>query len=343
MYYVGLDLHKRQSTFCVLDDNGQRVEQKTVHAPWAKVVQEVSKIKPPFAVCLEAGNGYGYWHEQLAPLADRVVVAHPGHLRLIWRSKRKNDRFDAAKLAKLLYLDAVPAVYVPSPQVRAWRSFIEHRTRLVQERTRIKNALRALVQRHGLATPRALWTQRGLTWLAQAAWPTAFDAAQRDIGLERLATVRAMLRRVTRLLDDEGRRQPGMTLLRTIPGVGPRTAEAVLAYVGRPDRFGRRKAIGAYFGLVPCQDASAAANRLGHITRDGPPTVRRLLVEAAWQGVRKSPTIRRFFERVQGGDPDRKKIAIVATAHYLARVMLAMLQSGEVWQEKPATRRASQE
>jgi transposase len=128
-------------------------------------------------------------------------------------------------------------------------------------------------------------------------------------------------------------RNPAVQLLMTIPGVGLRTAETVVAYVDDPARFRRNKSIGAYLGLVPCQDQSARTNRLGHITREGPAAVRRMLCEASWQAVRRSPTTRRYFERIQHGRKDRKKIAIVATAHYLARVMLSMLQSGEAWRE----------
>ena len=72
-------------------------------------------------------------------------------------------------------------------------------------------------------------------------------------------------------------------------------------------------------------------NRLGHITRQGPPTVRKLLVEAAWQGIRRSPIIRAYFERMQHGDPERRKIATVATAHYMLRAMYTMLLRGEGW------------
>jgi hypothetical protein len=58
-----------------------------------------------------------------------------------------------------------------------------------------------------------------------------------------------------------------------------------------------------------------------------------MLCEASWQAIRRSPTVRRYFERIQHGRKDRKKIAIVATAHYLARAMLSMLRTGEAWQE----------
>ena len=73
---------------------------------------------------------------------------------------------------------------------------------------------------------------------------------------------------------------------------------------------------GRYFGMVPSQDASARSNWLGHITREGPSVVRHVVVEAAWQGIRRSARLRAFSERVRRADPARKKIALVATAHY---------------------------
>ena len=122
-------------------------------------------------------------------------------------------------------------------------------------------------------------------------------------------------------------------MLRTIPGVGARTAEAILAYVDDARRFARSSQAAAYFGLVPCQDASAGTNRLGHITKQGPATARKYLVQAAWQAVRRSATIGRRYERLVGGRPERRKIALVAVAQWLVRCMVSMLRSGEVWRE----------
>jgi transposase len=148
------------------------------------------------------------------------------------------------------------------------------------------------------------------------------------------------IRRVEMELNSIGQAHPGVYLLRTIPGVGPRTAEAMVAYIDDAKRFTSNKKIGSYFGLVPRQDQSVK-NRLGHITKEGPARVRKLLAEAAWQGYRRSPHIRAYFERIQGGKPDRKKIALVATAHYLARVMLAMLSTGECWRFDQAQRQVA--
>jgi transposase len=331
MRYVGLDVHWRQSTICVLDSRGKKLSNQTIHGHWSKVLKELGKTKKPFSVCFEASLGYGFLFERLVTIAQHVVVAHPGQLRLIFRSKRKNDRVDAEKLAKLLFLDEVPPVHVPSCDVRSWRSMIKHRRKLVAEQTRTKNAIRSLLRSQGVEAPRGLWTKKGLIWLASVPLETELDELQRDIMRERLESLASMIKRVERVLNQKVANHPGVELLRTIPGVGPRTGEAVVAYIDDPMRFHRNKAIGSYFGLIPKQDASGRSNRLGHITREGPALVRCLLVEAAWQGIRRCPHIRQVFERIQRDDKQRKKIALVATAHYLLRAMLAMLQTGEVW------------
>lgn len=333
MLYVGLDVHQRFSAVCILDEHGKVVKRMAIRGHCSKVVEALGELSERFAVCYEASCGYGWLHDQLRCVASRVVVAHPGQLRLIFRSKKKNDRVDAEKLAKLLFLNEVPTVHVPSVDVRSWRNLIEFRHRLVGKRTRVKNALRALLRGHGVEAPAAnrLWTAKGRSWLAELEFPTLHACLQRDLLLDDVTTCDAQIARVERELNAIARDHPGVYLLRTIPGVGPRTAEAMVAYIDDGKRFSRNKKIGSYLGLVPCQDQSAGLNRLGHITRQGPATVRRLLAEAAWQGIRRSPQIRAYFERIQRGDRNRKKIALVATAHYLARVMLSMLCTGECW------------
>lgn len=102
MQYVGMDVHWRQTTICILDENGRRVKTFNIRGPWQKVLEELGRIEGQWAVCFEASCGYGWLYERLKRMAQKVVVAHPGQLRLIFRSKRKSDRVDAEKLAKLL-------------------------------------------------------------------------------------------------------------------------------------------------------------------------------------------------------------------------------------------------
>ena len=338
MYRIGLDVHERTSSMCILDEHGNLVKELTIKGHPRCVVERLRALDEPFEICFEASTNYGWLHDQLVGIARRVLVAHPGRLRLIFRSSRKNDRIDARRLAKLLHLDEVPLVHVPPKERRDWRSLIELRTRRVSEQTRVKNRIRALLRTHGIESPKSLWSKKGLFWLRELELDDAV-AIRRDLELESLAHLGSVIRRLESRLAEIADREPGVALLRTIPGVGIRTAEAFLAYVDDPKRF-RAKSIGPYLGVVPRQDASADVNRLGRITKEGPPTVRKMLTEAVWQAKRRSPTIRAVSERIEGGRADRKKKALIATVHYLARVMLAMLKTGEVWRESPAARPA---
>jgi transposase len=320
---------------CFLDSAGRVQRREKISGHPRRVVEFLRTIDEPFNVCFEASTNYGWMHDELAPIAANVAVAHPSRLRLIFMSKRKNDRIDAERLAKLLYLGEVPTIHVPSIDTRSWRKLVEYRKRAVNARTRVKCALRALLRTHGIESLQGqrLWSKKGLAWLEALAMPTNAAAFERDEAIDDVAYFNRKIERTDRKLAAISHQHPGIALLRTIPGVGIRTAEAFLAYVDDPSRFGANS-IGPYLGLVPSQDASAGMNRLGRITKDGPGTVRGLLAEAAWQAIRRSPTVRAFFERIKRDDPGRRKKALVATAHYLARIMLAMLTSGEAWREE---------
>ena len=142
MFYVGLDVHAQRSSMCILDANGKLVKHLEVKGSWQRLFEVVDlQVPKPFAVCYEASCGYGHLYDQFAKRAQRIKVAHPGQLRLIFRSKKKHDRVDGDKLAKLLYLDEVPAVHVPGEDVRAWRGLIGYRRKLVGRRAAVKTQI----------------------------------------------------------------------------------------------------------------------------------------------------------------------------------------------------------
>ena len=334
MFHVGLDVHLKYITVCILDSNGQVYQRCTLNSI-GEVVEKLMQLPEPFQVCYEASTGYGFVYEALNPVANHVAVAHPGSLRLIYRSSKKNDRADALKLAKLLFIGEVPVVHVPSATVRAWRELITFRRKLVEKRTRAKNGIRGLLRSLGIKAPPAakLWTRKGIKWLIELVLDNTMHALKRDLLLNEIESLNEQVHRVEKELSCYAEKSAAITILRTIPGVGIRTAEAVAAFIDDPNRFADSKRLGSYFGLIPKQDQSGNTNRLGHITREGSATVRHLLTEAVWQAVRRSPTVKAYLARVQREDPQRRKIAIVATAHYLIRVMWSMLKNNTTWKE----------
>src|SRR5262249_42427936 len=334
MLYVGLDIHDKRIAICVLGETGQIVRRSQVRTI-DEMMRILEALPDRFEVCYEASCGYGHYHDLLSPIAARVTVAHPGRLRLIFRSRDKNDRKDAERLAKLLYLGEAPAVHVPAADVRTWRELITCRGRVIAQRTGAKNSLRTLLRCAGIVPPGrpALCTKKGREWLRRLELPTASQRLRRDLLLEEIEALTHQVRRIEQQLNHQAGRSAAVVCLRSIPGVGARTAEAVTAFIDDPHRFRDAKAVGAYFGLVPSQDQSGDRNRLGPITREGPAVVRQLVAEATWQAGRRSPTVRADFERGRRDDPQRKGIAPGGGAAYPGRVRWAWLKHGTTWEE----------
>jgi transposase len=337
MHCIGLDVHSAMTAICVMDPNGKIVRETVIRGSLQEVVAAVAGLQKELGtlrICYEASTSAGWLWDHLQGPGRTVLVAHPGKIRLIFRAKRKNDRIDARKLAFLAFVNQVPLAHIPSAQRREWRGLIEYRRGLVEKRAGIKARLRAILRSQAIAAPRGLWSQKGQEWLAQVELGRG-PSVQRDLLRLELQQVRETIQKVEKVLAEIASQEAAVTLLRTIPGVGIRTAEAVMAYIDQAERFRRTKSVGCYFGMIPCEDTSVKS-RFGHITKEGPSTVRKYITEATWQAIRREKSIRAFFDRVCRDDPKRKRIALVATAHHLLRVMLAMLRSGEVWHQPAA-------
>ena len=236
MLYVGLDIHSKSIAGCVLTERGA-VERRFLVRSIGEMMDILERFPDRFEVCYEASCGYGHYHDLLKPVASRVIVAHPGQLRLIFRSKQKNDRNDAEKLAKLLYLGEVPTVHVPTQGVRAWRELITCRHRLIEKRTKAKNSLRALLRSVGVVPPRrpGLWTKPGIAWLRAVEFSGLSQSLRRDLLLEEITHLSAQVQRVEQELNRLSASKVSVFQLMSIPGIGIRTAEAVV-------RFRRRSA-----------------------------------------------------------------------------------------------------
>jgi len=121
---------------------------------------------------------------------------------------------------------------------------------------------------------------------------------------------------LTTAVEREARKRPAAMRLMTHPGVGPLTALAYVLIIGTPSRFQCGKQIGTYVGMIPCEDSSARKQRLGHISKQGSPLLRFLLVEAAQSAARSNPEWKRRY--VHLAMRRHRSIAKVAIARRLA-------------------------
>jgi len=334
MRILGLDLGTPTSKTAasLLDtDSGER--QRSMVSTHPSDLMHLVRRWSPQRVVLEATHATGWVVDLLRALGVEVQVVNPRDPAWVNRSV-KTDRQDADLLTILSASGQVRTVVIPETGVRHWRSLISYRQRLVASRTRIKNHIKAILRRLGLTTGR-LWTVDGLDGLRAMARPLEdcqpddFWRGELDLELGRLADAEAHLAALSKRLDAIGKADARVRLLMEQDGVGPRLAEAVVAFIDQPRRFATGKQVGAYAGLAARVHQSGQTSRMGGITRMGNPVLRSLLVEVAWLAIRHDGWMRDVYLHVARGDPQRRQRAIVAVARRLLIRLWATLRDGE--------------
>lgn len=339
---LGLDLGKFKSLACLYDTQTTAARFTTIHTDPADL-RKLLEAERPGLVVFETCTVAGWVADVCDELKLSYAVANPMHEAWSWRKiRRKTDRDDALKLAKLAAGDQLPTVHVPRLAVRQHRSLIRHRHALIDRRTGIKNTIRSLLDAQGLSLPGRSrgWTIASIHELKTLARPLAqcdlpnLWRGQLDLELRMFQAVSTLIKEADKKLDAIAARDPRVTRLRTIPQVGARLAELVVAMIDNPHRFKNAKQLSAYAGLVPKQYQSGQMNRLGRITGQGPGLLRRVLVQVAWGLQRRTDTRgHAIFERLCHGQRTRRKQAVVALARKILIWCWALLRDGSVWDE----------
>jgi transposase len=339
---LAIDLGKYKSVACLC-----RSADDTRFTTFATSRDELARLidqHRPRVVLIEACLLAGWVCDLCAQLGVPCLVANTA--TEAWKFKhlkRKTDRDDALRLAEVYLLGKFPAVAIPAKEVRERRALIELRQKLVGRRVALQNRIRSVFVGQGMAAPHGAraWTRVGLAGMAQHARPLAECGPDQlwrgrlHLALTELEQVQGLLDQAEAKLDELAKDDAGMRILDTIPGVGPRTAEAVVAFLPEPKRFKTTKQVSAYGGFVPRQYQSTDTDRRGRITKRGPKTLRKLLVECAWVMLRYNPWARAIYQRLTHGGKTRKKQAIVALARKLLVRCWAMLRDGTAWRGDP--------
>jgi transposase len=344
---LALDLGKYKSVACFHDRSGAEPRFQTLTTSRHDLRALLTRHRPAIVV-FEACTLAGWVSDLCQEVGIPCKVANTASEAWKFKhAKRKTDRDDALRLAQLEALGQLPTVSVPPIQTRQWRALIAHRQRLVGLRVRAQNRIRALLVAEGLPCPRGhrAWTAAGLAGFDQHAKPLAECGRGETwrgvlrLSLEQYRQACEQIGQVEAKLDGIAKEDEGVRLLETIPGVGPRTAEAVVAQLHEPGRFDSGKQVSAYAGLVPRQYQSGETDRRGRITRRGPGLLRKLLVECAWVMLRYNRWAREVYARLSRGKA-RKKQAVVALARKLLVRCWAMLRDKTAWREGPAAEAA---
>jgi len=335
--FIGIDMSKRSFEVAVVSNADPRILRKKYKATHEDRQEFISSLRKDDVVALETGNSSFV----LAKLIQKqvgctVYVLNAGKLHIIFRSLKKTDKEDALRIAKFIQRipeEELPTVTIPSDEEMAMRSSATELIRVDRTRTQSINALHSLLWNNGI-------TEFGRNDLRYK--------KNRDKVIDNLPEeYRAQGIRLLKLIDiyeqclgeiEEEQKEvlikhrDESTISISMPGIGPKTAFVLLAFLGNMERFSSCRQVGYFSGFTPSIDISGQQEHYGSITKRGPKQLRRIMTQAAWAAIRNQDGIllRDFYDRVRS--TKGKKKAIIAVARKMLEILWVLHTRKELYQ-----------
>jgi transposase len=332
---VGVDLGDQWSHYCILGLQGETLTEGQLRTT-AQEVGEFFQGLNAARVVLEVGTHSAWIRDVLCSCGHEVLVANPRLMEGSKRRKRKNDRIDANKLARLGRVDpqSLHPIEHRSKEVRQDLVIIRARDVLVAARTELINATRGLVKSMGTRLPKC--SSPSFAQKVEETVPVEIRDALLPL-VRMTAALSDCIQGYDKKIEKLGSEKYGHTaLLRQVKGVGPITSLAYVLTLEDPQRFVKSRDVGPYLGLVPRQEDSGESQPQLGISKAGDRMVRRLLVGSAHYILGPfgpDTDLRRYGLRIcERGGKNAKKRAAVAVARKLAVLLHCLWVSGEVYE-----------
>src|SRR6056297_173699 len=285
-------------------------------------------------VGLEACAGAHYWARELSALGHEVQIMPPSYVKP-YVKRGKTDAADAEAICEAVTRPTMRFVPVKSAERQA--ALLDHKTRdfLVRQRTQLVNTIRAHLPEFGIVVAKGIHNVDRLfetaTELPAAARPAV------DLLADQLRETQEKIDEVTVRIEAAQKTDPLARRLATVPGVGAITASAIAATTPEVDTFRSARDYAAWLGLTPQPHSSGGKERLGRISKAGNRYLRRLLylgamaqISARRCGKPGNDWLWRMLEKKP------VKVVAVALANRMARVVWALIRTGESYRANPA-------
>jgi len=285
---VGLDVHARSVAAAAIDGVTGELFQTKLTPSYEHVRSWIGDLPGPVAVAYEAGpTGFGLYRH-LTAAGIRCEVVAPSKLQKPAGDRVKTDARDAVHLARLLRLDEITPVAIPTVDQEAARDLVRAREDCRGDLMRARHRLSKLLLRHGIVYYGGdAWTGKHDLWLRREAFPQLTSPATRltfDNDYEAVMGVKARRDRLDATIEEMAAGSeftPVVRRLGCLRGVSTLTGFALAVEIGDWHRFTGRT-IGTFVGLTPSEYSSGESKNRGSIAKTGNGHARRLLVEAAW-------------------------------------------------------------
>jgi len=335
--YIGMDLHKKTTSFCVMTKEGEVLREckiLTVPEEVEKFIKSFGK-KENLKIVLEPVSQSGFYADLLESLGTEVHLAHPKRVKVIAFAKVKTDKIDAKVLADLLRANLLPESYHAPREVRLLKEKARSRMSLVEIRTQLKNKVHGILFRNAIVYPKTtLFTKQGRAWLEKLELSLEYRN-HLNSNLKIIDSINQELAVMEKDIKQTVLEAEPLSLLKTIPGVGDITALTILSEIGDINRFPDPRHLHSYAGLVPRVFASGENSKYGRITKEGSKFLRYVMIETAHHQLllkRKYVGLKWYYQRL--ANRKNNQTAAVATARKLLTVVFKVLKEKRPYEER---------
>jgi transposase len=316
--FVGIDVHKKTYSVSAVCD-GEMIKKCTMVADPASLLSFLKNYFQGATIesAYEAGfSGFGL-HRFLVGHGILNRVVHPASIEIAARERVKNDKRDSAKIATQLAAGRLRAVHIPTLEREDFRAVSRLREQLVVDRRKKSIQMKMYLHQLGKIGPKEsfLINHKRIKLLLASVYSQEQKFVLTTLANQWLS-IDAAIDKADDYLQQQATKDANLEVIyRSLPGVGAVIARALANELGDMSQFANEGRLFSYCGLTPSEYSSGEHTRTGHITRQGKPVLRRMLVQAAWVAIDIDKELFEFYERVsrKGG----KKRAIVAVARRL--------------------------
>jgi len=330
MITIGVDFHKRTSSYCVLDESGKRIKCSKMENRPELIERFLENIPGPKKLAMEATRNWGLFYETVKPHVDEFLLGHPRKMKQITESETKHDRKDAESISQLAYGPFFPRAHAPSLDIRELRSLLRFRHSLVSQRKAIRNQVQILIDRNlwpceRPASFKDLFCLRGMKWL-KALTLSPRERFILDQCLESHEAISQKIKALEGFIETQACELEYLKYLRQIPGFRKSRVNAYMVLLELDDihRFRKARHFAHYAGLIPSEHSSGDKHRTGHLVRGANMFLRTALIESTFGALRVDRGLRVYYQSVK--ERRGSGSAIIACARKLSYAVYHVLK-----------------
>lgn len=313
--YLGIDVHKKSYAVTAVHQ-GSVIKKCQMAASPNTLVDFCNKYFPKAKIqsCYEAGFCGFHLHRALIERGIQNIVVHPASIEIEARNRVKNDTRDSMKMAIQLSQGRLKGIHVPSPEREDFRTVSRLRDTLMKERIRTGNRIKSLLYCNGFIghQDKIRVSEKWLKELLKHSFsPELAYTIKTQVKLW-IQLSEAIKETVIRL-DGQAEQDSELEAIYTsLPGIGPTSARVLINELGDLSQFPNQKCLFSFLGLTPSEHSSGEHRWLGHISRQGRPCLRKILVQCAWVAIKYDHSLKVIFEEMEKRTGARKAIVAIA-------------------------------